>query len=107
MIGGGYMHGTFDKSSGQATGDDLAFIYPDMETAFYGTFDNFVMKKAKEAQVVSLHCKDGLPAVKDFKVETNGPTFYYEAPTNQSLGAGPTGVQCDQIWRNFATLAKV
>jgi hypothetical protein len=92
MIGGGFIHGTFDKSSGQATGDNLAYIYPDMETAFYGTFDNFVMKNAKEAEVISLHCQDGLMAVKEFDVKSDGPTFYYEPPTNQSFGAGPVGV---------------
>jgi hypothetical protein len=92
MIGGGFMHGTFDKSSGQATGDNLAYIYPDMETAFYGTFDNFVMKNAKEAEVISLHCQDGLMAVKEFDFKSDGPIFYYKPPTNQSFGAGPVGV---------------
>ncbi len=38
------MYGTFDKE-GFASGDDLSYIYPDMSTAFHGTFDNFVMKK--------------------------------------------------------------
>jgi hypothetical protein len=44
MMGGGFMHGKFNEE-GFASGDDLSFIYPDMSTAFHGTFDNFVMKK--------------------------------------------------------------
>ena len=87
MIGGGVMHGAFDKH-GQATGDRIAFIYPDMETAFFGTFENFVMKNAKEAEVKSLHCQDGLVGVKEFEVRLNGPSFYFDPPTNQSFGGG-------------------
>ena len=63
-------------------------IYPDMETAFFGTFEDFVMKDAKEAEVRSLHCEDGLIAVKDFEVKHNGPTFFFDPPTNQSFGGG-------------------
>ena len=87
MIGGGVMHGAFD-ANGQATGDRIAFIYPDMETAFFGTFENFVMKDAKEAEVKSLHCEDGLVAVKDFEVKSGGPTFFFDPPTNESFGGG-------------------
>ena len=93
MVGGGFMHGQFESSSGQATGDDLSYIYPDMETAFHGRFENFVMKKAKEAEVKSILCsKDGLMEVDEFTVLNDGPTFFYEPPTNQSFGAGPPGV---------------
>jgi len=92
MIGGGFLHGTFDQSSGKATGDKLAYIYPDMETAFYGTFENLVMKNAKEAEVISLHCQDGIIAIKEFNVKSNSPSFYYKPPTNESFGAGPVGV---------------
>ena len=87
MIGGGVMHGAFDQN-GQATGDRIAFIYPDMETAFFGTFENFVMKNAKEAEVKSLHCQDGLVGVKEFEVRLDGPSFYFDPPTNQSFGGG-------------------
>ena len=92
MVGGGYMHGNFDKETGLATGDDLSFIYPDMETAFHGTFKDFVMEEALEANVTSLRCdKNGILAVDSFLVKNDGPTFYYQPPTNQSFGAGPAG----------------
>jgi hypothetical protein len=106
MVGGGFMHGQFEMSSGQASGDDLSYIYPDMETAFRGRFENFVMKEAKEAEIVSIHCNDqGLMAVKEFKVYEEGPTFYYEPPTNQSFGAGPSGV-VDPYERKWLKLAE-
>ena len=46
MLGGGLMHGKFNEE-GLASGNDLSFIYPDMSTAFHGTFENFVMKKGE------------------------------------------------------------
>ena len=85
------MHGQFDNN-GEATGDNLAFIYPDMDTAFEGRFENFVMKKAHEAQVYSIHCHvDGFIAVSKFSAKSE-PIFYYDPPTNTSFGAGPEGI---------------
>ena len=86
------MHGHFDEQTGLATGDDLSFIYPDMETAFHGTFEDFVMKRAFEAEVTSMKCEViGIISVDTFLVKNDGPVFYYEPPTNQSFGAGPIG----------------
>ena len=90
MVGGGFIHGQF--KDGQATGNSLSFIYPDMETAFYGTFENFVMKSARESEVLGTKCdEDGLIVVSNFS-EISGPEFYYDPPTNVSFGAGPQGV---------------
>ena len=91
MVGGGFMHGKFDEE-GKATGNDLAFIYPDMETALLGKFEDFVMKSAHEAQVRDAECdQDGLVVISNFE-NISGKEFYYEAPTNESFGAGPPGV---------------
>ena len=45
MIGQGFLHGKANEN-GLATGSDIAFIYPDGETAFKGQFENKHMKKA-------------------------------------------------------------
>ena len=90
MIGDGSMHGRFED--GEASGDNLSFIYPDMETAFYGKFDNFVMKSAYESKVLGANCdEDGMIVVSKFS-EITGPEFYYDPPTIASFGAGPPGV---------------
>ena len=84
------MHGQF--RDGQATGDHLAYVYPDLETAFYGKFENFVMKSASEAEIVSTDCSDqGLLVVSEFETKSD-PIFYYEPPSNVSFGAGPVGI---------------
>ena len=91
MVGGGFMHGKFNEE-GKATGNDLAFIYPDMETAIVGEFEDFVMKRAQEAEVLEATCdQDGLVIISKF-ANMSGPDFYYETPTNESYGAGPYGI---------------
>lgn len=91
MIGGGFMHGKFNEE-GKATGDALAFIYPDMSTALLGRFEDFVMKSAYEAEVLDATCDhNGLVIISQFS-DKSGPEFFYEAPTNESYGAGPIGV---------------
>ena len=85
------MHGKFNEE-GKATGNDLAFIYPDMETALVGIYEDFVMKSAHEAEVIDATCdQDGLIIISRF-LNMSGPEFYYEAPTKESYGAGPHGV---------------
>ena len=85
------MHGKFNEE-GKATGNDLAFIYPDMETALVGKYENFVMKSAHEAEVIDATCdQDGLVIISKY-TNMSGPELYYEAPTNESFGAGPYGV---------------
>jgi len=91
MIGDGFMHGEFNNH-GEATGDNLSFIYPDMETALVGKFEDFVMKSAHEAAVIEAACDpNGLVIISIF-ANMSGPEFYFEAPTNESYGAGPYGV---------------
>jgi hypothetical protein len=43
MVNEGYLHGKADEN-GFLTGDRIAYIYPDGETAFFGRFENKFMK---------------------------------------------------------------
>ena len=43
MVNGGYLQGKADEK-GFLTGDRIAYIYPDGETAFFGCFENKFMK---------------------------------------------------------------
>ena len=51
--GGGSVVGKVD-CEGRLTGDSIAYIYPDYETALVGTFTDGVMVEAREAMVVSV-----------------------------------------------------
>ena len=43
MVNEGYLHGKADEN-GFLTGDRIAYIYPDGETAYFGRFENKFMK---------------------------------------------------------------
>jgi len=43
--------GKVDPLNGSITGDHIAYIYPDMETAYIGTFNNKFMRAARETEV--------------------------------------------------------
>ena len=51
--GGGFLYGSPD-TSGQFTGDRLAFIYPDLSTSLLGKFVDGVMDAAQEVNILEV-----------------------------------------------------
>jgi len=47
-------------STGNFTGEDIAFIYPDLETALVGKFEKGILVSAKPARVLSTELKNGV-----------------------------------------------
>jgi len=43
--------GKVHPDNGTLTGDSIAYIYPDMDTAFIGIFENKFMRAARETEV--------------------------------------------------------
>ena len=70
------------------------YIYPDMETALLGKFEDSKMKDAQESTVLDLGCdRNGLYYVTRYSTpKPSSPHFYYEPPNNISFGAGPPNV---------------
>lgn len=88
-----HLHGKISTLDGCITGNNIAYIYGDMETSFVGKFENRVMIEAKYSKVTQMACDDnGIPYVDIFSEEPSA-TFYHEPPSNISFGAGPSGVQ--------------
>lgn len=88
LINNGYIHGKANEQ-GLATGKDLAFVYPDGETALRGHFANFYMKKARYVKVLKYDCDDyGIPYVLQFTKPLSSEVFFYDPPTNYSFGGG-------------------
>ena len=106
MLGGSpnaHLHGIINSLDGSISGNNISYIYPDMETAFVGRFENRVMKKAKYKRVLELKCDtNGLPYVSKF---SEGPSdIFYHAPlSNISFGAVPDRV-VDPFERNMVEL---
>ena len=97
MFGGipyGHLHGILDATDGTITGDNISYIYSDMETVLLGKFQDRIMKDTQESTVLEVDCdKNGLLYVSRYSApEPSSPHFYYEPPSNISYGAGPPGV---------------
>ena len=87
-----YLHGQISSLDGSISGNNIAYIYGDMETSFVGKFENRVMIEAKYKNVMEMACDDnGIPYVSKFSDEPSA-IFYHEPPNNISFGAGPPGV---------------
>ena len=57
--GGGFLFGFADQK-GTLTGAEIAYIYPDLETALVGRFDLEVMTEARTARVVACKMVGGI-----------------------------------------------
>ena len=85
LINNGFIHGKVDEN-GLGTGENLAFIYPDGETALRGQFTNLYMKKAKHVDVLKYGCdENGLFIATKFSDPLNDYDFVYEPCTNSSF----------------------
>ena len=96
MIGGrpnGHLHGTSDPLDGSITGNNISYIYPDMETTLLGRFKNGKMQDAQEYMMLDLGCNEyGILYVNQYSIaESKSPHYYYAAPNNVSFGSGPQG----------------
>ena len=96
MIGGkptGHLHGSSNPENGFITGNNISYIYPDMETALLGRFKYGKMQDAQESILMDLECSTtGLLYVSQYsKPDSRSPHYYYEPPNNVSFGSGPPG----------------
>ncbi len=88
LINNGFLHGTADES-GHVTGDNIAYIYPDGETAFKGRFEDRIMKKAYNVDVLEYGCDENyLMKVEKFSQPLSDQVFFYEPCTNETFGGG-------------------
>ena len=99
-----FLHGTINETNGMITGNNIAYIYPDMETVYLGAFENRKMIDAQEAKIEKLGCdKSGMMFVKEYlKPSISVPHVYYEPATNVSFGKGPEGVMDPYEQKNVA-----
>ena len=89
----GHLHGAIDPADGSITGNNISYIYPDMETALLGIFKYGKMQDAQESILLDLECnKAGLLYVSQYsQPDSRSPHYYYEPPNNVSFGSGPQG----------------
>ena len=72
------------------TGEDIAFLYPDMKTVLFGQFENGTMIAAKESRVIAERCNRGMKEIRIGKPKQNAPIFKYTRPTRTRIADQPT-----------------
>ena len=98
MIGGrqnnGYLHGVLSPIDGTISGDRISYVYPDMETALLGRFEDRIMKDAQESSIeVANSDENGIRKVHIYlPLKPKSPHFYYNPPNTITFGSGPKGV---------------
>ena len=97
MYGGdpyGHLHGTISDETGAISGDQISYIFPDMETVFLGRFEDRLMMDALQSTVLNVDCdKNGMLYVDKYaEPDIYSTRFYYEPPSNVSYGGGPKDV---------------
>ena len=87
LLGGAWITGVVDQD-GEFSGADIAYVYPDMKTAFRGSFKKGIMVDAKEALVSGAKCESGLLRL-HFSQPVSGKSFRYDPPSATSFGDQP------------------
>ncbi|QQP51883.1 Uncharacterized protein FKW44_013365 [Caligus rogercresseyi] len=83
--GGGLLYGTTEDM--EFTGENLAYIYPDLETAIIGRFKKGLLVEGREAKLERVRCVNGIYEAQ-FS-EPDGPSYHYRRPTNATFGDQP------------------
>lgn len=78
--GGGYVVGRVNED-GELTGSDIAYMFPNIETAFVGKFDEGVLIEAQVSSLSEVILDYGCIKVPKF-LDTNGPIYYRELSTS-------------------------
>ena len=75
-------------SSGVFSGSKVAFVYPDLETALVGSWEDGKMVAAFPATLTSIDMVAGIPEP-TFTLTMKGPAVGLSISTETSVGAGP------------------
>ena len=85
--GGGYIVGRVNED-GQLTGSDIAYLFPNIETAFVGQFVDGVLKEARVSKICDVILDYGCIKVPKF-AEPTGPMYQRELSTSEFVTNSP------------------
>ena len=83
--GGGFLYGIPDEN-GKFTGDKLAYVYPDLETALIGRFKDGILISGVAARISSCEIVNDVMTAR-FSIITKGDEVSYCKSTRTSMGA--------------------
>lgn len=84
--GGGYLTGKVNEE-GKLTGDEIAFVYPDLETAIVGRFEDGVLVNGRASKIASVSLESGV-MVPRFQPPV-GESMVFSKSSSSDVGEGP------------------
>ena len=100
LIGCSWLYGEVDDY-GEFTGDNIAYIYPDLHLALLGTFSRGLMITGREVEIIGCQCLEGIMTLQ-FSPPI-GPEFHYNPPSKNSFGDQP--YERDPLDKKYTYLA--
>ena len=79
----GFLYGEVDQE-GKFTGDEIAFIYPDLLTGLHGKFVDGEVQEARAVDIVAHRCKQGIKEIK-LKLNTKDDTVWRVADSESLM----------------------
>ena len=77
------------KTIDSIIGDDISFVYPDMETVLVGRFENGRMISSKASKIIAERCNEGIKEIRVAKPKDNEPSLKYSRPDHLRIGDHP------------------
>ena len=68
----------------------MIYVYPDMENALVGHFENGKMKGARKSKIIAERCHMGIKEIKIAKPKKKSPVFKYHGLSTIRIGDQPT-----------------
>ena len=82
----GFFYGALDTIDGRFSGDDVAFIFPDMKTVLVGKFREGYMVAGRESKIIAERCNNGIKEVLFAPADVKSAVFRYKRPNAWSMG---------------------
>ncbi len=74
---------------GRLSGDEIAFVYPDLKTALVGKFEGSLMISARERKIVAEKCGNGIKRIKFSEIRSED-IFKHEKMNEFRFAGTPT-----------------
>ena len=71
-------------------GDNIVFVYPDMETVLVGLFRDGKLIAGKPSKIIGERCHNGIKEIKVARPKYNSPVVKYDHPNRIRIGDQPT-----------------
>lgn len=87
----GFYYGKFDPDweDEYMTGNNIVFLYPDMETALVGHFVAGEMKAARQTRVVAERCQGNIKEIKVAQPDLTSALYQYKRPNSIRFSGDP------------------